>query len=58
MESIIVDDALVVEVCGCPQVVCVHGNLGEKHEASPDEGEISAWSAKFLSDDVADLLTW
>jgi hypothetical protein len=28
-ESVIVDDALVVEVCGSPLVVCVDGNLGE-----------------------------
>ncbi len=33
-------------------MVCVDGNLGEQYEASSDEGEISTWSAKFLSDDV------
>jgi hypothetical protein len=50
-ESVIIDDALVVEVRGCLLVVCVDGNLGEQHKALLDEGEISVWSTKFLSDD-------
>jgi hypothetical protein len=33
-------------------VVCDDDNLGERHKALSDEGEISTWSAKFLLDDV------
>jgi hypothetical protein len=36
-EGIIVDDACIVEVGSCPQVVCVDGIFGYQHEASLDE---------------------